>query len=241
MSTNLTGFLPRTQPYAAAPWHYRTTTTVPHVEDFELGRKVTETIVDWVLMELRASAPGAGAGAALPVVNGFAAGLLLSDGRIAGIEEGATTSVAALSLGGVPIAAGFAQGSEVYVLIHHRNHLPVMSARPASTRGSGCGADYCADLRRRQSYVGCRQLRHADGNWLMAAGDTNRSGAVSWGDDDFLLDNLGLVLEESVAYVPGGSNYLVDGDLNFDGEVSPDDYRLIIENNLLSSSECMPR
>ena len=242
MSTNLTGFLPRTQPYAVSPWHYRTTTTVPHVEDFELGKKVTETIVDWVLVELRASTPNAGAGAALPVVNGFAAGLLLSDGRIAGIEEGATTSVAALSLEGVRVGAGFVQGSEVYVLIHHRNHLPVMSARPASTRGGDCRADYCVDFRRRQSYGGCRQLRHADGSWLMAAGDVNRSGAVSWGDDDFLLDNLGLVLEEeSAAYAPGGSNYLVDADLNFDGQISPNDYRLIIENNLLSSRECTLR
>ena len=238
MSTNLISILPRTQPYGASPWQYRTTTTVPHVGDFELGRKVTETIVDWVLVELRASAPGAGAAAALPVVNGFAVGLLLSDGRIAGIDEGASTASAALRLGGVRMAAEIVSGSDVYVLIHHRNHLPVMSAVPAS---ADCGADYCADFRNSQSYGGCRQLRRAGETYMMAAGDVNRSGVVSWGDDDFLLainEGRTATYDERV---PGrGMNYLVDADVNFDRQITSDDYRMILDNNLLSS-ECTPR
>ena len=101
---------------------------------------VTPTVVDWVLVELRASTAGAGAVAAVPVTDGFAAGLLLSDGRIAGVVEGA------LSLDGVSIAPGFREGSDVYVLIHHRNHLSVMSAQPVAFGAAGCGG-YCMDFR----------------------------------------------------------------------------------------------
>ena len=239
MNTNLTGVLPQRQPYVAAPWHYRTTTTVPHVPEVGLGG-VAQPIVDWVLVELRASTSGAGAGAAVPVVDGFAAGLLLADGRIAGIDEGATTAGAALSLAGVPVAAGFAPGSEIYVLIHHRNHLSVMSAHPVAYGGAGCEGGYCVDFRRRRSYDGCAHLRHADGNRLMAAGDTNRSGVVSWGDDDFILNNPRRTLRAPAAYAPGRVNYYVDGDLDFDGRVSLADARVIADNNLLSSRECAP-
>ena len=70
----------------------------------------------------------------------------------------------------------------------------------------------------------------------MAAGDVNRSGVVSWGDDDFILNNPGV----AATYIPKGANYPADGDLNFSGAVTPADDRIIIENNLLSS-ECVPR
>ena len=236
MSTSLTAVLPKRQPYGVAPWHYPATTTLPDVEgDFDL-RGVTTTIVDWVLVELRASTPGAGARTALPVVDGFAAGLLLADGRIAGINEQASTAGAALSLAGVPIDAGFSQGAELYVLIHHRNHLPVMAATPALTRAGGCEVDYCADLGAARSYRGCAQLQHVDGNWLMIAGDVNRSGVVSWGDDNLILNYGG-----DLTYMPAGMNYPVDADVNFDRRITSDDYQLILENNLLSSRECLPR
>ena len=240
MSTNLISILPRRQPYGTAPWHYPITTTVPHVAEVGLGG-ASRAIVDWVLVELRASTAGAGAGAAVPVTDGFAAGLLLADGRIAGINEAAPAAGAALSSRGVSMAAAFPQGAEVYVLVHHRNHLSVMSASPAVTRSAACETDYCVDFRERPAYVGCAQLRHADGNWLMAAGDVNRSGVVSWGDDDFILNNLQLSVEPRAAYMPREANYLVDGDLNFDGEITSDDYRLILDNNLLSSRECASR
>ena len=204
MRTTLAGVLPQRQPYGAAPWHYRSDTTVPHVPEVGLGG-VAQPIVDWVLVELRASTSGAGAGAAVPVVEGFAAGLLLADGRIAGIDESATTAGAALSLEGVPIAAGFAPGSEIYVLIHHRNHLSVMSALPVAYGGVGCEGGYCVDFRRRRSYDGCAHLRHADGNRLMAAGDVNRSGMVSWGDDALTLNtpSAGVVCAHGIE-LPGG-------------------------------------
>ena len=173
----------------------------------------------------------------LPPEGGRAAGLLLRDGRIAGINEQATTVAATLSLRGVTfgIVAGILRREDVYVLVYHRNHLSVMSARPVPNAAPGCEADYCADFRREQAYAGCAQWCGADGVCMMAAGDVNRSGVVSWGDDDFVLDN-----EVTATYTAIGSNYLVDADLNFSGDVSPADTQMIITNNLLKS-ECLPR
>ena len=142
-------------------------------------------------------------------------------------------------MAGVEIDVGFAQGAELYVLIHHRNHLSVMSASPAVTRGAACEVDYCANFGAAQAYRGCAQLQHADGNRLMAAGDVNRSGVVSWGDDDFLLN-----YEGDLTYMSAGArqlNYPVDADVSFDRRITSDDYQIILDNNLLSSRECMPR
>ena len=169
----------------------------------------------------------------VPVVDGFAAGLLLDDGRIAGINEDASTAATALSLDGVRMVAEVTRGSDAYVLIHHRSHLSVMMA--ATPRSAGCEVDYCADFRGDQSYGGCHQLRRAGGNFLMAAGEVNRSGGVSWRDDDLILSNPG-----PVSYVPQGANYPVDGNFNFDGPVSLADAQVIMDNNLLSSRECAP-
>ena len=236
MKTSLIRSLPKRQPYHVAPWNYPAATTVPHVDfDFDL-RRVTQTIVDWVLVELRASAPGAGAG--LATTGGYAAGLLLDDGRIAGINEDAPTAAAALLLERMPVVLKAPPGSDVYVLIHHRNHLPVITAQAAATRSADCDADYCADFRDTQSWHGCAQLRRADGRYMMITGDVNRSGTISWGDDDFLLGRLGRL--GSTAYTRTGSHYPVDGDLNFDGRVSAADFQVILDNNLLSSAPCTP-
>ena len=240
MTSSLAGLLPRRQPYGVAPWNYPATTTIPLVEsEYGLGG-VTSTIVDWVLLELRVTTPGASVASALssgPPAGGRAAGLLLRDGRIAGINEQATTAATTLSLRGVTfgIMERTLRGEDVYVLVHHRNHLSVMSARPATGAPPGCAADYCVDFRREQAYAGCAQWCGADGVCMMAAGDVNRSGVVSWGDDDFVLDN-----EVTATYTAIGSNYLVDADLNFSGDVSPADTQMIIANNLLKS-ECTPR
>ena len=229
--------LPKRQPYGVSPWNYSEPTMVPHVES-EFGlRGVTTTIVDWVLVELRTSAPADGVAAVAPTTGGRTAGLLLSDGRIVGINEAATTVSEALSFGGVSFRTlELPEGEDVYVLIHHRNHLSVLSAQPAATADCGVGVDYCVDFRAQPSYAGCPQSRHADGSYRMVAGDVNRSGSVSWGDDALLLSSFGSVSD----YQPIGDNYLVDADLNFDGAVTVSDSLLILTNNLVSS-ECGAR
>lgn len=151
-----------------------------------------------------------------------------------GVPKGAsaTTVTAALSSGGVPFEAELPRGHDVYVLIHHRNHLSVVSAQPATS--AGCGAHYCADFRARQAYGSCTQLRSGTA-YRMVAGDVTRSGSISWGDDDFLLRYQG-----RAAYAQRGANYLVDCDSDFSGHVATTEIQVILDNNLLSS-QCRPR
>ena len=247
LRTGLINALPSSQPYTAAPWNYSASTTVPHV-DANVGlRGITSTIVDWVLMELRTRAPGATGTIPVLARGGRAAALLLSDGRIVGINEAATTAADALSLTGVRFAAEIPAGHEVYVAIHHRNHLSVMSEQPVTDAGCAADVDYCVDFRRQQSYADCDQARHADGSFMMFAGDVNRSGSVAWGDDAIFL------VGSYYGSEPGGregyrmmigDNYLVDADLNFDGSSGTPvsramDEQFILANNLVSS-ECRP-
>ena len=231
MLTRLADILPRRQPYWVAPWNYPATTTVMHVPNDRPGLSgVTSTIVDWVLVELRSGANAAVAATGpRPTTNGRAAGLLLRDGRIVGINEEAPTVGEALSLGGVRfVGAELPQDGNVYVLIRHRNHLPVISAASAATGPSpNCDVDYCVDFRRTQSHSGCEQVRLSDGSYAMYAGDVNRSGRIRFGDADFIVEND----NAPVTYEQIGDNYLVDGDLNFSGRVRFGDADSIVEND----------
>ena len=242
MLTRLADILPRRQPYWVAPWNYPATTTVMHVPDDMPGLSgVTSTIVDWVLVELRSGANAAVAAAARPTTNGRAAGLLLSDGRIVGINEAATTTAEALSLEGVRFEADLPQG-DVYVLIHHRNHLSVMSAQPATNTSAGvCSTDpdYCVDFRDKQSYIGCGQVSLSDSDELygMYAGDVGRTGLITRADLAFIGDND----SERPTYarmIEG--NYLVDGDLDFSGLIARGD-ETEVGNNDSESSACSYR
>ena len=243
MLTRLADILPRRQPYWVAPWNYPATTTVMHVPNDRPGLSgVTSTIVDWVLVELRSGANAAAAAAARPTTGGRAAGLLLSDGRIAGINEAATTTAESLSLEGVRFEADLPQGEDVYVLIHHRNHLSVMSAQPATNTSVGvCSTDpdYCVDFRDKQSYIGCGQVSLSDSDELygMYAGDVGRTGLITRADLAFIGDND----SERPTYarmIEG--NYLVDGDLDFSGLIARGD-ETEVGNNDSESSACSYR
>ena len=244
MLTRLADILPRRQPYWVAPWNYPATTTVMHVPNDRPGLSgVTSTIVDWVLVELRSGANAAVAAAARPTTGGRAAGLLLSDGRIVGINEAATTTAEALSLEGIRFEADLPQGEDVYVLIHHRNHLSVMSAQPATNTSAGviCSTDpdYCVDFRDKQSYIGCGQVSLSDSDELygMYAGDVGRTGLITRADLAFIGDND----SERPTYarmIEG--NYLVDGDLDFSGLIARGD-ETEVGNNDSESSACSYR
>ena len=241
LRTSLIGLLPKRQPYEVAPWNYPATTTVPHVTgDIDLSG-VTSTIVDWVLVELRSGANAAAAIAAGPTTGGRAAGLLLSDGRIAGINEAAPTVADALSLDGVRFEAELPQGEDVYVLIHHRNHLPVMSAQPATnTSAAGCSADYCVDFQAEQSYSQCEQLRLSGGEYAMYAGDVDRNFQVTLGDRSFILVANGDPATFAMRPGLGVTNYNADGDLDFVQGVTLADRAVILINNGRGSLACAP-
>ncbi len=103
MKTSLysNNYLPFTSPYPEDP---RTVTSIP------------ESIVDWVLIELRSSVNGSAVA--------YRSAFLRKDGRIVD-DDGTGTAI--------PIPAK--EGS-YYIVVKHRNHLPVMSAAPVALSGS---------------------------------------------------------------------------------------------------------
>ena len=92
-------YIPLHQPYNVAPWNYAGTENVASLPD---------GVVDWVLVELRTATTGSTAFASR-------AGWLKVDGSI--------TDIAGLA----PIVfAGYDPGN-YYVVVRHRNHLPIMT------------------------------------------------------------------------------------------------------------------
>ena len=242
MRADLVGVLPSQQPYGVAPWNYPAVTTVPFADGEPGLRGVTSTIVDWVLVELYTSLPGEDVRTvevqpgvirlAGLTTGGRVAGLLLNDGRIAGINEAATTVSEALSLGGVRFeSAELPEGEDVYVLIRHRNHLSVLSAQPAATADCGVGVDYCVDFRSRQSFDRCAQFRFPDGVHVMYAGDTNASGSIGAVD----LTSIGDTQTFRV-----GTYQLAVNDMNFTGDVGTVDLTFGADNTAISSEFCNP-
>ncbi len=94
--------IPPAQPYNTAPWNYAG------------NEKVTAfpaDVVDWVLLELRTGTTGSTAFATR-------AGWLKFDGSI--------TDIAGLA----PVVFSGIDAGNYYVVVRHRNHLPIMSAAP---------------------------------------------------------------------------------------------------------------
>jgi hypothetical protein len=102
---NRQGLLPTAQPYNTAPWSYSGTETVTSIPN--------ANVVDWVYVELRQA--NSASAATSSTVKAKAVGFLLKDGSIVG-----TDGTSALTM---PISAS----GNFYVVIYHRNHIPVIS------------------------------------------------------------------------------------------------------------------
>ena len=102
MKTDINPDIPLNQPYFYPPWSYTGTENLA---------SIPANMADWVLVELRATPAG-------PAID-RSAGILLNDGMIMDA-----------SLNGKLRFNGITASSPYYVVIHHRNHLPVMSNLP---------------------------------------------------------------------------------------------------------------
>ena len=245
MKTGYGGLLPTRQPYGVAPWG--------HVSGYDAGlpgllgdaafglSEVTSTIVDWVLVELRATPRGISAAASSTRLDRRSA-LLLSDGAVVGVDSRVASAPAVIALGNVVFSVPrvlTAAPSDFYVLIDHRNHLPVMTT---AVSGAACGAaDYCADFTRGQSW---QDGQHDVGNgvYAMFAGDTDRDGDID-ADDEAAIRRHNLTGVGGGGHYTAGADggYAVDGDPNFDGDVLSGDRRFILINDARRScAVCSP-
>lgn len=185
MSSTINDMLPLNQPYSASPWNYTGTESVSSIPGNE--------IVDWVLVELRDATDAASATGATTIAR--KAAFVIEDGAIVGLSGNSFLNF------NVPIA------HNLYVVVWHRNHLPVMSANPLQE--SGGVYSYFFPTAASQAY-GDRQNYLGNGDYGMISGDANADGIINAADK---------TLWQTAA---GTTGYLPE-DFDLDGQVGNKD------------------
>jgi hypothetical protein len=186
---NTGGYLPVNQPYNVAPWNYAGTETLD---------SIPAGMVDWVIVELRDSVDAA------TVVERRAA-ILMEDGSI--LDTDMQNEIA------------FDSSGMFYVLIDHRNHMPVMSANPRpipdttlidfSTGSAGF-------------YGGTASVFDLGGSvYAMIAGDLNKDGTLKYsgGGNDRSLILLQLNAQTGATIITGTANGYFKEDISMNGQL----------------------
>ena len=188
MNTNLTPLneFPLSQPYSGLPWNYPGTETVT---------SIPSGVVDWVFVELRDATAAATATAATRIAR--QAAFLLSDGSVVGMD-----GISNLQFTNSII-------HQLFVVIWHRNHLPVLSANPLVKTGESYAYDFTSGSG--QAFGTDTQKFLSAGIYGMIGGDSNSDESI----DDLDKD----ILWQAEA---GLSGYL-PSDLNLDGQSSNTD------------------
>jgi len=216
MNTNLNALIPIDQPYNRAPWNYA------GVENLA---SIPANMTDWILLELRDAADPS-------LVIARRAAVLLDDGNIADIDM-----VSSVNFEGV--AAG-----NYYLCVHHRNHMPVMSANPIAIPNASV-YDF-SDPLNFPPYGGATQalIELENGVFGMIAGDVNSDGSLKYsgpGNDRGLILQL-IVNESGSTSITTTINGYYDEDINMNGVVKysgpGNDPSMIIQNlvNLTGST-----
>ncbi|GAB4331580.1 MAG: hypothetical protein Kow00127_23510 [Bacteroidales bacterium] len=176
--------LPNDQPYSGSPWNYAGT---EHVALFPYNN-----VTDWVLVELRDAADAASANGTTVVEQ--QACLLLQDGSIV------STDNESLPL----FTSVFTQ--QPFVVVYHRNHLPVLSAGPLTRNGGVYSWDFTTGAG--QAYGTDALFEPEPGFFATRPGDANADG---------LIDN-----DDKISFwqlIAGKAGYL-SSDFNLDSEVN---------------------
>lgn len=187
LSTTLNSSIPSSQPYnfnghAAS----ETAGTIP------------ANAVDWVLAELREASSAATARNNTRV--GSAAGFLMSDGSIKATDG---TSNLTINISGNT-------GAEFYLVVYHRNHLPIISASVVQESGGVYTIDFTSNAA--NTFGGATALVSlTGGKFGMPAGDSNSDGNIDATDLSTWRTNNG------AAFTYGSSGV---SDFNLDGVIN---------------------
>ena len=165
MTPNLTDVLPLSQPFNVSPWNYGGSESVA---------EIPANTIDWILLEMR-DASIATLATTSAIIEQQAA-FVLSDGSVVGMDG---ISQPALS-------TNVAQN--LYAVIHHRNHLSIMSANGLTESVGVYSLDFTTGSD--QAYGGSNaQKEISSGVWGMYAGDGNRNGTVETDDESSTWEN----------------------------------------------------
>lgn len=182
---NLLNYLPLAQPYNMAPFNYNGSEAVAAMPD---------SVVDWVLIEVRKAANASLAATDTTLSLGYRAALLTRSGHLIDTS---------FQHGILYADANLQAGDSLYLIIRHRNHLAAMA-------GVGLMRDaygrYSMDLRYSSSnYYAMEAKELSPGVYGMASGDLNHDGRVQAGDRALL----------GALFTPAAGYYV--GDIDMDG------------------------
>lgn len=187
------GILPLSQPYNNPQYNYAGT---EHVAS------IPANVVDWVYLEIRSTASGA----AIP--QGRRAAFVLNNGMIVDLD------------GVSPVKIPDVIAGDYFVVVGHRNHLPVMSANLVPLSPTSVLFDFTGSL---TNIYGGEEAELSEATFGMFAGDANQSFIVSAADYTIVTSNL----------LQSNYNY---GDLNLSAVVSAADYSMITRNLLRTTN-----
>jgi hypothetical protein len=199
---NLLGHIPLSQPYNTFPWDYYGSETVVTIPNGD--------VIDWILVEIRETA-GDVLTANPGTMIGMQAGFLLKDGTIVKTD------------GLTPIGFNLSITENLFVIIYHRNHLPIISANPMSIAADTYSYDFSSG--ENQALGGANAQKELEpGIWGMITGDGLCDEQIDNKDkDDIWLLQYGL-----------GGYY--SGDFNMNGQVDNSDLNLFWDSNVGKSS-----
>jgi hypothetical protein len=190
MSTalNTLGLIPLTSQtaYAAATYGY-TAKVVPAIP--------APTIVDWVLVELRT-------GTAAATKTAIQAAFLKSNGTIVD-----TNGTSPLTYHGIP-------SGQYYIVVRHRNHLPVMTAALLALNASGDQYDFTTA--QEKAYGTNAMFALTGGGFGLIAGDVTGNKNVKYAGA--ANDRSALLLAVGAADPTVPLNGYVNSDVNLDGK-----------------------
>ena len=202
MNADLTALsvFPLLQPYNEPPWNYTGSESV--------GSITNPNTVDWVLIEYR-DAPDA-VSAVTATIIGRQVAFLLNDGSVVGLDEMSN------------LQFPYTINDKLFIVVHHRNHLGVLSAYPL-TESTGI---YTFDFTTPggQAYGTNAQKNLGSGIYGLYGGDGNANGTVNTDD------------KSTVWSIEAGSNGYLNSDFNMDSQTDNQDKNDIwTENNETSS------
>lgn len=204
MSTGIYANLPLNQPFSDAMY----VGTSLEYDGLESVSVVPDSVVDWVLVSLRS-----GAGPLTEVYETPA--FLKQKGQIIGLDGGPLE---------LPVP-----DDDYFVVIRHRNHIPIMSADPVTFTGGGGTWDARTDVNATYSTGPTALKSLGGGKYGLFAADGNADGDIT--APDFNLWN---------AATSAGLTGYQPADFNLDGIVTAPDFNLWNANTGAGAASQVP-
>ena len=157
MNTALLANIPLQQPFNVGPWNYTGTESVETLP--------TANIVDWVLVELRDSPDAVSANESTRIEQ--KAGFLLDNGSIVDLD------------GTSYLTFNSSVTNQLFVVIHHKSHLAILSANPLTENNGVYAYDFSTAANKA---YGNSQNDLDSSVFGMIAGDFNSDGVIDTND-----------------------------------------------------------